>query len=89
MFGIAVFACGCRSVPRSCGGGPMTSGCYLSVIAASMTVNDRGGSRIATIPSFGFSDPSSSCAVSTSGSVRASPGRAAVTVLIWADPAKV
>ena len=54
-----------------------------------MTVNDRGGSRTATIPSFGSSDPSSSCAVSTSGSVRGSPGRAAVTVLIWAGPAKV
>ena len=33
--------------PGRAAGAPMTSGCYLSVIAASMTVNDRGGSRTA------------------------------------------
>src|ERR1700677_4459323 len=54
-------------------------GCYLVVIAASMTVEDRGGSRTATTPSLVSSDPSSSCAVSTSGSVRASRVLAAVT----------
>src|ERR1700691_2143994 len=64
-------------------------GCYLLVIAASMTVNDRGGSRMATTPSLVFSDPSSSCAVSTSGSVRASRVLAAVTVRILAGPSKV
>jgi hypothetical protein len=76
------------SGPRSCGvrSAATTSGCYLVVIVASITVNDRGGSRTATTPSLVSCDPSSSCAVSTSGSVRASPGRPAVTVLTTAGP---
>ena len=59
---------------------------YYRVVAASMTVNDCGGSVSDSSGPAGFSDPSVTHAPSTSGRTRASGPRSAVTVVISATP---